>query len=92
MFYIFWQSGSNLGDTQFLYIDLAITTTVAFLMGHTHAYHKLVPQRPRGGLLSFSTMFALFTQIFLMAAVQVGAYLYLYKQYWYVKIIHFPAM
>lgn len=77
-----FQSGSNLGDTQFLYIDLLITTTVAFLMGHTHAYHKLVYQRPKGGLLSFSSMFALFSQIILMAIIQVAAYIYLNRQYW----------
>ncbi|XP_067946248.1 polyamine-transporting ATPase 13A3-like isoform X2 [Watersipora subatra] len=80
---LLYYGGTNLGDTQFLYIDLAITTTVAFLMGHTHAYHKLVPQRPSGALLSFAPMFTLFAQIILMATVQIIAYVYLHQQYWF---------
>ena len=37
-----------LGDTQFLYIDLVITTTVAVLMGRTEAWTVLVKKRPPG--------------------------------------------
>ena len=36
------------GDTQFLYIDLVITTTVAVLMGRTKAWTVLVKKRPPG--------------------------------------------
>lgn len=51
-------------------------------MGHTHAYHKLVYDRPKGALLSFSSMFALFSQIIIMATIQVAAYVYLLQQPW----------
>jgi magnesium-transporting ATPase (P-type) len=64
---------SNLGDTQYLYIDLAITTTVAILMGWTGAHTELVAQRPRGSLTSGPNLFSIFSQIFVTTAVQVRA-------------------
>jgi cation-transporting ATPase 13A2 len=74
---------TNLGDAQFLYIDLVITTTVAVLMGWTKAYDKLVPQRPPGSLVSGPNMVSIFSQILVTMAIQVGAYLYLKQQSWY---------
>jgi magnesium-transporting ATPase (P-type) len=45
---ILYTNRTNLGDTQFLYIDLVITTTVAVLMGRTKPWNVLVKQRPPG--------------------------------------------
>jgi len=77
---------TNLGDNQFLYIDLAITTTVAVLMGWTKAYPKLVPKRPPGSLISGPNLFSIFSQILLSLGVQVGAYFYLTTMQWYVPV------
>ena len=62
---------TNLGDTQYLYIDLAITTTVAVLMGWNEAYCDLVPERPNGSLTSGPNLFSIFSQIFISVIVQV---------------------
>ena len=49
---ILYTNHTNLGDTQFLYIDLVITTTVAVLMGRTGPWERLVAKRPQGSLVS----------------------------------------
>ncbi len=77
---------TNLGDQQFLYIDLVITTTVAVLMGWTKAYTRLVPERPPGSLVSGPNLVSIFTQIFVTMAIQVGAYFYLRAQPWYTPL------
>ena len=81
---------TNLGDQQFLYIDLVITTTVAVLMGWTQSYGKLVPERPPGSLVSGPNLVSIFAQIIVTMIVQVGAYLYLSKQSWY-EPLHPPT-
>ena len=77
---------TNLSDNQFLYIDLAITTTVAILMGWTGPWETLVAQRPPGSLISGPNLFSIFSQILLSLGVQVGAYLYLSTMDWYVPV------
>ncbi|XP_074653844.1 polyamine-transporting ATPase 13A3-like isoform X2 [Tubulanus polymorphus] len=76
---------TNLGDFQFLYIDLVITTTVAILMGHTAAYDKLVPERPKGSLLSPIVLISILGHITLQAAVQYIALRLLQHQPWYIR-------
>ena len=49
---ILYTNRTNLGDTQYLYIDLVITTTVAVLMGRTKPWNVLVKQRPPGRFFS----------------------------------------
>ena len=77
---------TNLGDTQFLYIDLVITTTVAVFMGWTKPYDKLSKVRPPGSLVSGPNLFSIFAQIGLTIVSQVGAYLYLTSMPWYVPV------
>ena len=78
---------TNLSDNQFLYIDLAITTTVAILMGWTGPCQAgLVAQRPPGSLISGPNLFSIFSQILLSLVVQVGAYRYLTTMDWYVRV------
>ncbi|XP_078615049.1 polyamine-transporting ATPase 13A3-like isoform X2 [Branchiostoma floridae x Branchiostoma japonicum] len=77
---------SNLGDIQYLYIDLAITTSVALFMGWQEAYPKLVPQRPLGSLMAPVNLFSVVGQVVLMIAVQVGTFVYLKQQPWFVPL------
>eukprot|EP00058_Branchiostoma_floridae_P001053 XP_002586541.1 hypothetical protein BRAFLDRAFT_131390 [Branchiostoma floridae] len=77
---------SNLGDIQYLYIDLAITTSVALFMGWQEAYPKLVPQRPLGSLMAPVNLFSVVSQVVLMIAVQVGTFVYLKQQPWFVPL------
>ncbi|XP_070560588.1 polyamine-transporting ATPase 13A3-like isoform X2 [Ptychodera flava] len=71
---------SNLGDMQFLYVDLVITTTVAVLMGRTEAYPTLVAERPPGSLVAPPILFSLIVQVMITIAIQAGAYFCLLAQ------------
>lgn len=83
---ILYTEQTNLGDTQFLYIDLVITTTVAVLMGRTEAWKVLVKKRPPGSLVAGYTMFSIILQIFASLAGQLGALFYLKSQTWYTPV------
>jgi len=80
---ILYTNRTNLGDTQYLYIDLVITTTVAVLMGRTKPWNVLVKQRPPGSLVAGSTLFSIVCQILATLAAQVVAQFYLQSQIWY---------
>ncbi|KAL5014330.1 hypothetical protein ScPMuIL_008600 [Solemya velum] len=73
---------ANLGDWQFLYIDLCITTTVAVLMGYTDAFDKLVPEQPPSSLVELSNLLSIITQVVLVGLVQIAAFFYLQTQSW----------
>ena len=73
-------------ENQFLYIDLAITATVAVLMGWTGPHTKLAWKRPPGSLISGPNLFSIFSQILLAMAFQVGSYLYLTTMEWYTAV------
>lgn len=83
---ILYSNKTNLGDSQFLYIDLAITTTVAVLMGRTGPWNKLVKQRPPGSLMAGPTMASILLQILLCFGGQIGATLYLHQRAWYTPV------
>ncbi|XP_064642626.1 polyamine-transporting ATPase 13A3-like isoform X2 [Lineus longissimus] len=76
---------TNLSDFQFLYIDLIITTTVAVLMGHSKAYDHLVTQRPPGSLVNVGNLISILGQIFIQFLFQIGVFVYLTQQPWYVE-------
>ena len=80
---ILYTNKTNLGDTQFLYIDLVITTTVAVLMGRTGPWHSLVQERPPGSLVSAATLLSVGLQILASLAGQVVAVVILHYQAWY---------
>jgi len=83
---ILYSNKTNLGDTQFLYIDLVITTTVAVLMGRTKPWNKLVEKRPIGSLISGMTLFSIFLQIVATLGAQLATIFYLQSQLWYVPV------
>ena len=60
---ILYSNKTNLGDTQFLYIDLIITTTIAVLMGRTGPLDKLSSQRPPGSLVTGPTLASILAQV-----------------------------
>ena len=53
-------------------------------MGYTAAYQKLVAKRPTGSLMSPNNIFSLLVHIILVIGFQVGAFIYLTCQDWYV--------
>ncbi|RZC41797.1 cation-transporting ATPase 13A3, partial [Asbolus verrucosus] len=93
---ILYKHHSQLGDTQFLFIDLVITTTLAVTIGQQgkngidgdQARHKWISgpsnklgvKRPMGSLVSASNLIPLVLQVLLCVFVQIGAMFYLYQQ------------
>uniref|UniRef100_A0A7N6A761 ATPase 13A3 n=1 Tax=Anabas testudineus TaxID=64144 RepID=A0A7N6A761_ANATE len=49
---------SNLGDFQFLFIDIAIILLIVFTMSLNPAWNELVPRRPPSGLISGPLLFS----------------------------------
>ncbi|CAL8324964.1 unnamed protein product [Arctogadus glacialis] len=74
---------SNLGDFQFLFIDIAIILLIVFTMSLNPAWRELVPQRPPSGLISGPLLFSVLTQILTCLAFQVLAFLLVRQQAWY---------
>ncbi|XP_028343596.1 polyamine-transporting ATPase 13A2 isoform X6 [Physeter macrocephalus] len=77
---------TNLGDVQFLVIDLAITTAVAVLMSRTGPALALGQARPPGALLSVPVLSSLLLQVALVASVQLGGYFLTVAQPWFVPL------
>uniref|UniRef100_A0A4W5MDL8 Polyamine-transporting ATPase 13A3 n=1 Tax=Hucho hucho TaxID=62062 RepID=A0A4W5MDL8_9TELE len=76
---------SNLGDFQFLFIDVAIILIIAFTMSLNPAWKVLVARRPPSSLISGPLLFSVLTQILTCLAFQVLAFLWVQDQNWYEK-------
>ncbi|XP_028011320.2 polyamine-transporting ATPase 13A2 isoform X4 [Eptesicus fuscus] len=83
---ILYTINTNLGDVQFLAIDLVITTTVAVLMSRTGPALVLGRARPPGALLSVPVLSSLLLQVALVAGVQLGGYFLAVAQPWFVPL------
>lgn len=83
---ILYTINTNLGDVQFLAIDLVITTTVAVLMSRTGPALALGRARPPGALLSVPVLSSLLGQVALVAGVQLGGYFLTTAQPWFVPL------
>ncbi|XP_076134722.1 polyamine-transporting ATPase 13A3 isoform X2 [Alosa pseudoharengus] len=74
---------SNLGDFQFLFIDIAIILIIVFTMSLNPAWKELVPRRPPSGLISGPLLFSVLTQILICFGFQTLAFLWVSQQSWY---------
>ncbi|XP_029332375.1 cation-transporting ATPase 13A2 isoform X2 [Mus caroli] len=83
---ILYTINTNLGDLQFLAIDLVITTTVAVLMSRTGPALTLGRARPPGALLSVPVLGSLLLQVALVAGIQLGGYFLVIAQPWFVPL------
>jgi cation-transporting ATPase 13A2 len=72
-----------LSDTQFLFIDLVITTTLAVTIGRQGPANRLGVKRPPGSLVAATNLIPIVLQIFTCVAVQIGAMYFLYQQDWF---------
>uniref|UniRef100_A0A8D2JFI3 Polyamine-transporting ATPase 13A3 n=1 Tax=Varanus komodoensis TaxID=61221 RepID=A0A8D2JFI3_VARKO len=61
---------SNLGDFQFLFIDMAIILVVVFTMSLNAAWKELVAQRPPSGLISAPLLCSVLSQILICLGFQ----------------------
>ncbi|XP_053546238.1 polyamine-transporting ATPase 13A2 isoform X2 [Bombina bombina] len=83
---ILYSINSNLGDPQFLLIDLVITTSMAVLMGKTGPANELGIKRPLATLISITVLGSLVIQTLLILATQLMAFFITHSQDWYVPI------
>jgi cation-transporting ATPase 13A2 len=80
-----YASASNLGDFQFLYIDLLLILPIAIFMGWTGPYPVLSRKRPTASLVSRKVLTPLLGQIFITVMVQMIGFEYVQRQPWYVS-------
>ncbi|KAJ5095152.1 cation-transporting ATPase [Penicillium argentinense] len=78
-----YTSGSNLGDFQFLFIDLALIMPIAVFMGWTGPYPTLSRKRPTADLVSRKVLTPLLGQISLVVLSQLVIFETVQKQPWY---------
>ncbi|XP_061095235.1 polyamine-transporting ATPase 13A3 isoform X1 [Conger conger] len=74
---------SNLGDFQFLFIDIVIILVIVFTMSLNPAWQELVSRRPPSGLISGPLLFSVLSQILICLGVQTLAFLWVRQQSWY---------
>ncbi|KAM4575187.1 polyamine-transporting ATPase 13A3 isoform 1-T1 [Fundulus diaphanus] len=82
---LLYSVSSNLGDFQFLFIDIAIILLIVFTMSLNPAWKELVPRRPPSGLISGPLLFSVLTQILICLGFQTFTFLWVKKQPWYEK-------
>ncbi|CAN3363072.1 vacuolar cation-transporting ATPase Ypk9p [Diutina catenulata] len=82
---ILYKGGTNLGDFQFLYIDLFLILPLAIFMSWTKPYHKLVTKRPTANLVSPKVLVPLICHILVILLFQVVLWLRVRTEPWYKK-------
>jgi cation-transporting ATPase 13A3/4/5 len=78
-----YASASNLGDFQFLYIDLVLILPIAIFMGWTGPYPKLSNKRPTASLVSRKVLTPLLGQIAICVLIQLVSFELVQQQPWY---------
>lgn len=78
-----YASASNLGDFQFLYIDLLLILPIAIFMGWTGPYRELSRKRPTASLVSRKVLTPLLGQIVICILVQLVGWVFVRQQRWY---------
>jgi len=78
-----YASASNLGDFQFLYIDLLLILPIAIFMGWSGPYRHLSQKRPTASLVSRKVLTPLLGQIVICVLVQAVAFVVVQTQPWY---------
>ncbi|XP_022117134.1 polyamine-transporting ATPase 13A3 [Pieris rapae] len=77
---------SILGNNQFLYIDLVLTTLLALSLGRAGPGPILTKQSPAVSLVALSSLLPLFIQVTLVLVVQVVATVLLFSQPWFESV------
>ena len=82
---------SNLGDLQYLYIDLFIIMPFAITMSRTGPYHRIVPRRPLGSLVHPVILTSLILQILTQLAFQITVFFFVKTKDFYKSTSWFHA-
>ena len=78
-----YASASNLGDFQFLFIDLLLILPIAIFMGWSGPYPDLAKKRPTASLVSRKVLTPLLGQIVICVLTQLVGWLAVRRQAWY---------
>jgi len=78
-----YATASNLGDFQFLFIDLLLILPIAIFMGWTGPYRELSRKRPTASLVSRKVLTPLLGQIVICILTQFIGWYFVRKQKWY---------
>ncbi|PBP20539.1 hypothetical protein BUE80_DR008644 [Diplocarpon rosae] len=79
-----YASASNLGDFQFLFIDLLLILPIAIFMGWTGPFSVLCRKRPTANLVSRKVLTPLLGQIAISILIQTAGFQAVRKQPWYI--------
>ncbi|KAI1827536.1 hypothetical protein F4861DRAFT_536103 [Xylaria intraflava] len=79
-----YASASNLGDFQFLFIDVLLILPIAICMGWSGPYPVLSKKRPTANLVSRKVLLPLFGQIAICILIQVASFLTVRRQEWFI--------
>lgn len=80
---ILYSLGSNLGDFQFLWIDLFLILPIAIFMAWAKPYEKMSKKRPTANLVSRKVLIPLIGQISLYATFQFIIWKMVQQEKWY---------
>lgn len=78
-----YASASNLGDFQFLFIDLLLILPIAIFMGWSGPYSILSRKRPTASLVSRKVLTPLLGQIAICIVIQAIGFEYVQRQPWF---------
>ncbi|CAL9737371.1 vacuolar cation-transporting ATPase Ypk9p [Monosporozyma servazzii] len=84
---ILYSRGSNLGDFQFLYIDLFLIIPIAIFMSWSKPYDKLSSKRPSANLVSLKILIPLFLSFVIILFFQMIPWIFVQTRDWYIKPI-----
>jgi cation-transporting ATPase 13A2 len=83
---ILYSIASNLGNWEFLYIDLFLIIPLGFTMSMTGPYPELSKSMPIGHLISAPVLFSVISQIIIQGVFQTTVYFLLRAQSWFVAL------
>ncbi|SCU78143.1 LAMI_0A03598g1_1 [Lachancea mirantina] len=82
-----YSRGTNLGDFQFLYIDLLLIVPIAISMSWSKPYDRIVAKRPSANLVSPKILVPMVVNILIIFLFQFTPWIIVQRMPWYVKPI-----
>ncbi|KAI0540963.1 hypothetical protein GGR58DRAFT_458516 [Xylaria digitata] len=79
-----YASASNLGDFQFLFIDVLLILPIAIFMGWSGPYPVLSKKRPTANLVSRKVLTPLLGQMIICILIQAASFLIVQEQEWFI--------
>ncbi|BFZ61444.1 hypothetical protein YB2330_002510 [Saitoella coloradoensis] len=87
---LLYKSGSNLGNFQFLFIDLFLIIPISIFMGRSEPYPVISIKRPTANLVSKKVITSMLGHIVVLSGMQFLVYFMILAQPWYKEPIVDP--